>query len=79
MFIDSIMFMASSLDSLARNLVGVNGLTCNKCRSQDELSHIDENYVAHLNCAKCQSDTHCKLTINLIFDNLRVGHMDEQF
>ena len=28
---DSIRFMASSLDSLTRNLVGVNEITCNKC------------------------------------------------
>ena len=52
-YIDSIRFMASSVDSLARNLVGMNGMMCNKCRSQTELSHIDENYVAYVNCTKC--------------------------
>ena len=46
-FIDSIRFMASSLGSLARNLVGVNGMMCNQCKSKVELTHIDENYVAH--------------------------------
>ena len=78
-FIDSIRFMAGSLDSLARNLVGVNGMMCNKCGSQAELSHIDENYIAHVNRAKCRGDSHRKLMINPIFDNLRVGHMNEQF
>ena len=52
-YIDSIRFIASSLDSLARNLVGMNGMVCNKWGSQTELSHIDENYVAYVNCAKC--------------------------
>ena len=71
--------MASSLDSLARNLVGVNGMMCNKCGSQDELSHTNENYIAHANCTNCQGNSNRKLTINLIFDNLRISHMDEQF
>ena len=30
-FIDSMRFMASSLDSLTNNLVGVSGMSCNKC------------------------------------------------
>ena len=78
-YIDSIRFMASRLDSLARNLVGMNGMMCNKCGSQTELSHIDENYVAYVNCAKCRGDSHCKLMINPIFDNLIVDHLDKQF
>ena len=50
---DSIKFMDGSLDLLSRNLVGVNEMMSNKCGSQAELSHIAENYVAHVNCAKC--------------------------
>ena len=68
-------FMVSSLDSFYRNLVEVNGKVCKKCRSKVELTCIDENYVAHGTCGKCKS---CKLEIDLIFDNLRVSHMDEQ-
>ena len=30
-FIDSIRFMASKLDSLSNNLVGVSGMVCNNC------------------------------------------------
>ena len=46
-FINSIRVMVRSLDSLTRNLVRVNGMMCNQCKSETELSHIDENYVAH--------------------------------
>ena len=46
-FIDSVRFMASSLDLLSRNLVVVNGMMCKGCRSEAELTHINENYVAH--------------------------------
>ena len=67
----------SSLDSLSRNLVGVNGMVFKECGSQAELTHINENYVAHGTCGKCQDAR--KLEIDPIFDNLRVGHMDEQF
>ena len=76
-FINSIGFMANSLDSLARNLVGVNGMMCNRCRSQAEHSHIDEIYVAHVNCTKCLGDSYHKLMIDSIFDNLRVSHWDK--
>ena len=71
--------MASSLDSLNRNLVGVNEMMCNQCKSEAELVHIDENCVAHGMCGKCRDACHRKLEIDLIFDNLRVGHMEEQF
>ena len=79
--------MASSLDSLSRNLVGVNGMMCNQCKSETELSHIDENYVAHGMCWKCRwatpraspGDSHCKLMIDLIVDDPRISHMDKQF
>ena len=77
--IDSISFMVSSLDLLARNLVGVNGMMCNQCKKGTELSHIHENYIAYGTCGMCRGDIHCKLMIDPIFDNLRVGHSDEQF
>ena len=51
-FVDSIRFMASSLDLHGRNLVGVNGMMCNRCRSQTEPSHIDENYIVYASYAK---------------------------
>ena len=80
--------MASSLDLLSKNLVGTNGMMCKrcekcekceKCESEAELIHIDENYVTHGMCGKCGGDSHHKLMIEPIFDNLRVGHMNEQF
>ena len=43
-FIDTIRFMASSSDSLARNLAG--GEWDDECRSEAELTHIDKNYIA---------------------------------
>ena len=46
-FINSIRFMASSLDSLLSNLVGVTGMGCNNCEGSCELTHIDEDYIAH--------------------------------
>ena len=75
-FIDSIRFMVSSLDSLSRNLAGVNGMMCNQCKSETELSHIDENYIAHGMCGKCRGSSHRKL---MIFDNRRARHPDKQF
>ena len=71
--------MVSSLDSLTKNLVGVNGMMSKECKSEVELTHIDKNYIAHGMCVRWRGDSHHKLTIHLIFDNLRVGHMDEQF
>ena len=44
-----------------------------------ELSHINENYVAHGICGKCGGVSNHKLTIDLTFDNLSIGHMDKQF
>ena len=48
-FIDSMRFMASSLDSLLNNLVGVSGMLCNECEESCEITPIDEYYVAHGN------------------------------
>ena len=52
-FSDSIRLMVSSLDCLSRNLVEVNGMVCKECRSEAELTHINENYVAHGTCGIC--------------------------
>ena len=78
-FIDSAQFMVSSLDSLSRNLVEINGMRCNQSKRKAELTNIDGNYVAHGACGKCGRDNHRKLRIKPIFDNLRVRHTDEQF
>ena len=76
-------FMASSLDSLTNNLVGVSGMPCNVCRESCEFTHVDENYVAHGKCKDCYSGySKRQLSVNYIFDdfdNLRVGHNDDQF
>ena len=40
--------MASSLDLLSRDLVGVNGMVQKECKSEVELMHIDENSVDNL-------------------------------
>ena len=72
-FIDSIRFMASSLDSLSKNLVGVNGMMCKEHGSKAELMHIYENHATNGMSGKCQVVNHQKLEISLIFDNLRVS------
>ena len=82
-FIDSMRFMASSLDSLSSNLVGVNGMLCNLCGESCEFTHIDEDYVAHGKCKNCYLGcSKHQLNKNSIFGNflnLRVSHNDEQF
>ena len=52
--------MSSSLHSLSRNLVGVNGMVCEGCGNEAELSHIDENYVTNGMCGKCQGASYHK-------------------
>ena len=84
-FIDRIRFMASSLDALSSNLVGVSGMVCNdnECEGSCEITHVDENYVAQGKCKDCYSGySKRQLNKNFIFDNflnLRVSHNDEQF
>ena len=73
-------FMASSLDSLTNNLVGVSGMSCNECGESCEFTHLDENYAAHGKCKNCYSGySKRQLSVNSNFDNLRVGHNGEQF
>ena len=78
-FINSFRLMANSLDSLIRNSVGTNGMACKECGSETELKHINENYVTCGTYRRCQGVGYQKLDIDPIFDNLRVGCMDEQF
>ena len=82
-FIDSMRFMQSSLDLLSSNLVGLSGMTCDLCGESCEVTHIDQNCVAHANFRNCYSGySKCQLNKNLIynnFDNLRTGHTNEQF
>ena len=82
-FFDSITFMGSSLVSLSSNLVEVNGMMWNQCKSKTELGDMDDNYVAHGMCGTRRrplaGDSHWNLGIDLIFDNLRVGNTNEQF
>ena len=82
-FIDSFTFMASSLDSLMNNLVGVSGMNCNLCGEGCEITQIDEDYIAHGKCKKCYSG-YSKSQLNKYFifynfDNLRVDRNNEQF
>ena len=79
-FIDSMRFMASSLDSLTNNLVGVSGMSFNVCEKSCEFTHVDEYYVAHGKYKKCYSGySKHQLSVNSNFDNLRASHNDEQF
>ena len=82
-FIDSVRFMASSLDSLTSNLVVVNKSFCKNCDRKErfELTHISEYYVTHGNCRNCSEYVLKQLIMDSIindFDNLRDNHTDEQ-
>ena len=75
--------MASCLDSLTNNLVGVSGMVCDNCGGSCELTHIDEDHIAHGKCMNCYSGySKRQLNVDSIyrdFPNLRANHTDEQF
>ena len=79
-FIDSLRFMASSLDSRTSNLVRMSGMVCNECGGSCEFTHVNKDYVAHGKCRNCYSG-YSKRQLNILndFDNLRDGHTGEQF
>ena len=79
-FIDSLRFMASSLDSLTNNLVGVSRMVCGNCGGSCEFTHVNEIYIAHGECRSCYSG-YSKRRLNVLndFANLRDNHTDEQF
>ncbi|XP_057308226.1 uncharacterized protein LOC130646104 [Hydractinia symbiolongicarpus] len=59
-FIDSCQFMASSLDKLARNLIGTNaaGTKCHQCADTClEFQSMDAEYMAKFWCKNCDSST----------------------
>ena len=70
-FINSVRFMASTLDSLSRNLVGTVRMACKGCGSEADVTQIDENYVADGVCGRCQGASLWKLEIDPIFNNLK--------
>ena len=72
--------MASRLDSLANNLVGVSGMVCNECEESCEFTNVNESYIAHGKCWNCYSGySKRQLTMDSIFDYLRDNHTDKQF
>ena len=44
-----------------------------------KLTHIEKSYVAHEICGTFRGDSHHKLMIEPIFDNIKVRHRDKQF
>ena len=76
-FIDSMRFMASSLDGLSSNLVVASGMVCDLCGESCEFTHMDEDYVTHGKCRDCYSGySKRQLNMNVIFKdfgNLRVS------
>ena len=69
-YIDSMRFIASSLDSLTSNLVGMSGMVCNNCGGSCECAHVNEDYIAHEKCRNCYSGC-SKHQLNILneFDN----------
>ena len=47
--------MTSSLDKLASNLCGTNGIQCDKCKGNMELINISGDYIASLGCERCRT------------------------
>ena len=82
-FIDSFRFMAPSLDAPTNNLVGVSGMVCDNSRGTCELTHIDEDYIAHGKCKSYYSGySKRQLNVDSIhgdFANLRTNLTDKQF
>ena len=69
-FIDSIRFMASSLDSLSSNLVGVSNMKCATCSKDCEFTQIDSDYVAHGKCKNsCSGYSKRQLNREEIYEN----------
>ena len=52
-FIDSIIFRASSLDSLSSNLVGVSGMVFDNYGGSCEFTHVNDDYIAHGKYRNC--------------------------
>ena len=78
-FIDSVKFMASSLEKLTNSLVGTSELRCDLCKEECVPECIDGQYVAHAKCKNCYSGgAKRQQNKNLTIDNLRLGHTDEQ-
>ena len=58
-------------------------MVCDNCRGSWELTHIDEDYIAHGKCRNCYSG-YSKRQLNVDFTyrnfaNLRANHTDKQF
>ena len=78
-FIDSIRFMASSLDSLLSNLLGVRTVFDN-CGGSCEFTHVNEDYITHGKCRNYYSG-YSKHQVSILddFDHFKSNHTDEQF
>ena len=70
--------MVSGLDSLMNNLVGVSGMVCDNRRGSSELTHIDEDLMAHRKCKNSYLGySKHQLNVDSIykdFANLRANH-----
>ena len=68
---------------LTNNLVGMSRMVCDNCRGSCELTHIDEDYIAHGKCKNCYSGySKRQLNMDSIYRysaSLRANHTDKQF